>query len=161
MEEVGKILPRVLKQHVQGERAPVLDVLAGLWPSVAGKCLAGQARPFGFREGTLTLVTSSESWAIELRGLREEIRAAVNSALGRPLVKQVRVRLTPDLGSELGDAETRPEIFLECQPQLTGWPETGPVSGLDGLDPEIRAVMARSFAKYFGRTPPRCIRVNG
>jgi len=156
MEEVGKILPRFLKQQVGGERAPVLELLAGLWPSVAGKCMAGQARPFAFREGTLTLVTSSDCWAVQLRGLQEEIRRTVNGALGRPLVKQVRVKLAPDAGAERGDAPIRPKIFLERPPELPGWPETKTESDPgSALDPEVQAVLARSFAKYFGRRPAK------
>ena len=149
MEEVGKILPRVLRKQVRGERPPVLEVLAGLWPNVAGKSMAEQARPVAFRDGILTLVTASESWAIQLRGLREEIRAAANRALGRPLVKQLRVRLTLDPGfepspdSQNTESRSAPACLEEDARASAGLP-------LD-LDPEIRAILARSFGKYFGR----------
>lgn len=143
MDEIGKILPQFLKRHIRGDRAPVLEVLAPLWPQVAGKAMARQARPVAFGDGTLTLVTGNPSWAIELRGLREEIRAAVNRALGRPVVKQLRVRLDPGMGEN-----NLPEI-ARSSPVPVEAPRGGPAES--NLDPEIRAVLARSFAKYFAR----------
>lgn len=143
MDEIGKILPQFLKRHVRGERAPVLEVLTPLWPRVAGKAMARQARPVAFGDGTLTLVTGNPSWAIELRGLREEIRAAVNSALGRPLVKQLRVRLDPAMGeNHLQETVRRSPVPVEV---FRGGPAEA------NLDPETREVLARSFAKYFAR----------
>ena len=147
MDEIGKLLPQFLKRHIRGDRAPVLEVLTPLWPRVAGKAMARQAQPVAFGDGTLTLVTGNPSWAIELRGLREEIRAAVNRALGQPLVKQLRVRLDPRMGENnvqetAGRAAVPVEVF-----------RSGPTDA--NLDPEIRAVLARSFAKYFARGSER------
>lgn len=143
MEEVGKILPRVVRRHVRGEGPPVLEVLAPLWPRVAGKAIAEQAQPVAFAAGTLTLATACLCWATELRGLQEEIRAAVNSALGRPLVKRVRVRHAPEMDSASTASPASPAAALAERPP---WAE----SDL-GLDPEIREVLLRSFAKYFAR----------
>ncbi len=147
MDEIGKILPQFLKRHIRGERAPVLEVLTPLWPRVAGQAMARQARPAAFGGGTLTLVTGNPSWAIELRGLREEIRTAVNRALGQPVVKQLRVRLDPRMGEN-----KIPEI-THSSPVPVEVFRGGPAEA--NLDPEIRAVLARSFAKYFARDNAR------
>jgi hypothetical protein len=143
MDEIGKILPQFLRKHVRGERAPVLEVLTPLWPRVAGKAMARQARPAAFGGGTLTLVTGNPSWAIELRGLREEIRAAVNRALGQPVVKQLRVRLDPAMGeNDIQETVRSSPVPVEL---------LGGGAAEANLDPEVRAVLARSFAKYFAR----------
>jgi hypothetical protein len=143
MDNIGKILPQLLKKHVRGKGAPVLEILTPFWPRVAGQAMAKQARPVAFGDGTLTLATGNPSWAIELRGLREEIRAAVNSALGRPVVKQLRVRLDPRLSPNAAKETARPSVVpAEVL-------RSGPAEG--SLDPEIRDVLSRSFAKYFGR----------
>lgn len=142
MDQIGKFLPQFFKRHIRGDRAPVLEVLMPLWPRLAGKAMARQARPVAFGDGTLTLVTGNPSWAIELRGLREEIRAAVNRALGQPVVKKLRVRLDPGMGEdntpEIAPSSPVPARTLRCP-------------GEANLDPEVRAVLARSFAKYFAR----------
>ena len=143
MDEIGKMLPQFLKRHVRGERAPVLEVLAPLWPRVAGKAMASQARPVAFAGGTLTLGTGNPSWAVELRALQEQIRSAVNGALGQPLVKQLRVRLDPAIG-ESAKPETAPRSPVSVE-------ASGGVPAEANLDPEIGAVLARSFSKYFGR----------
>ena len=147
MEEVGKILPRVVRRHVRGEGPPVLEVLAPLWARVAGKAIAEQARPVAFAAGTLTLATACLCWARELRELQEEIRASVNSALGRPLVKRLRVRHAPEMDSAGAAPPPSSAAALTERPQ---WAENNA-----GLDPEIREVLVRSFAKYFARRPEK------
>lgn len=159
MEEVGKIFPRVLRRHVRGPSAPVLEVLTPLWSRVAGKAMAAQARPVAFAAGTLTLATCSASWARELYGLREEIRAAVNRALGSQVVRQVRVRLAAEAGAERATAEAG----LEAPPSggataTAAWSgaEAGALEAcLDGLELPARRALAQSFAKYFARRPER------
>jgi len=147
MEELGKILPRVLKKHARGERAPVLAALVGVWPQAAGKAIAEQARPLAFSAGTLTLAVACPTWAAQLKGLREEIRGAVNQTLGRQLVRQVRVKLVSGDDAALRAAspgKARGGTFT------ASWSEPD-LPALAGLDPELRQVVARSFAKYFAR----------
>ncbi|HUI43357.1 MAG TPA: DUF721 domain-containing protein [Terriglobia bacterium] len=155
MEEVGKILPRVLKRHVRGASAPVLEVLTPLWPRVAGKAMAEQAQPVAFGAGTLTLATSNASWATELYGLREEICAAVNRALGGQVVKQIRVRMAPEINADRAISGQRPAAQRkEPAAETPGWSpaEAGAFETLlGGLDAETRRTLGRSFAKYFAR----------
>lgn len=161
MEEAGKILPRLLKRHVRGAHAPLLAVLAPLWPRLAGKALAQHARPTAFDAGTLTLATSCPSWATELHRLREEIRAVINSAFGQPLVERLRVRLAPEIGAKPEDSAGSESAILD-----TGVPPgvgrlwkcmESPVwtDAEANLPPELREVLARSFAKYFARDAAR------
>jgi hypothetical protein len=166
MEELGKLLPRFLNKHVRGDQPPVLEVLGPLWPRVAGRAMAEQSRPIAFGNGTLTLAASSAPWATELRGLHDEIRIAVNRTLGRPLVKRVRVRLSPVPGSDArleapcafalkSDTPTATQAFKVLPPTSEELDAIGSFGLESSLDPEIRAVLSRSFAKYFGRTNGR------
>lgn len=148
MEELGKILPRVLKKHARSESGPMLAVLAGIWAQAAGKAIAEQARPLAFSAGTLTLAVGCPTWAAQLQGLREEIRCAINRTLGRAIVRQIRVKLVSG----------GPAALRAASPDRAraGANFTAPFSELDlpalaGLDPELRQVVARSFAKYFAR----------
>lgn len=148
MEELGKILPRVLRKHLGGDSAPVMAALAGLWPQAAGKAIAEQARPLAFSAGTLTLAVGCPMWAAQLKGLREEIRRAINQTLGRKVVRQVRVKLVTGHAASIGAAPSRKgrgEAVL-----AVSWNEPD-LPALADLDPELREVVARSFVKYFAR----------
>ena len=91
MEEIGKILPQILKPQLARLEPPVVEVLAPLWGQVVGKALAKECRPTAFHDGVLTLATDDGDWARPLRQMADEIRMHVNKYLGRPLVKNIRV----------------------------------------------------------------------
>jgi len=145
MEALGNILPRVLKRHVRSESGPVMAILTGVWPRVAGKAMAEQARPLEFSAGRLTLAVTCPNWAVQLKVLREEIRSAINQALGRAVVRQVRVKLVSyDIGARTGARgdETAPILAKWSDPDLPT---------LSQLDPPLREVVSNSYAKYFAR----------
>ncbi len=91
MEEIGKILPGVFKSRVHAREGGLAEILAPFWPRVAGKPIAEHSRPVDFHIGTLTLWADSSAWATALRQLAEEIRAEINSFLGLPIVKRLRI----------------------------------------------------------------------
>jgi predicted nucleic acid-binding Zn ribbon protein len=117
MEELRKILPSVFRQHVKGSRPAVVEILVPLWPQIVGAPLAEHCRPAEFVAGTLTLIAACPSWAIELRRITEEIRARVNSYLGAPVTRRVKIRevkklvprslhgLIQPFAADTGDAE--------------------------------------------------------
>ena len=155
MEEVGRIVPRALKNHVRRDSAPLLAVLVGLWPRVAGRAIAEQARPVGLSAGTLVLTASSPCWAVQLQALSGEICAAVNRALGQALVKGLRVRHARRPAAEGGEPLSgRGADLLNASPAAPPWSgirvaaDTGPFAA---LDPQTREVLSQSFAKYFAR----------
>ena len=94
MEEVGKLLPALFRTQLRRDSAPLAEIIAPLWPRIAGKEIASQSRPTAFVAGTLTLSTACPSWAIQLRRMAEEIRATINCVFGCPVVKRVRVQLS-------------------------------------------------------------------
>jgi hypothetical protein len=91
MEEIGKILSKVLRPQFSRLVPPVIEVLTPLWGQVAGKALAKACRPVAFSAGTLTLATADPDWAAPLKQMADDIRAHVNIFLGGPVVRHVRI----------------------------------------------------------------------
>ena len=145
MEEIGKILPKVLKPQLSRLEPPVVEVLAPLWTRVAGKALAKECRPVAFSGGTLTLATEDADWAEPLQQMGEEIRAHVNNFLGKPVVKHLRILSVrkPDHGDR---SPRQPENLPVSKPNRKDWP--GKVSG---VAPDAAQVIGRPYSKYFGR----------
>jgi hypothetical protein len=149
MEEVGKILPAVFKRQVQRVNPPVVEILAPLWSCVAGKAMARQCRPVAFNAGTLTLATECASWSAQLRQMAEEIRAKINSFLGGPVVKKLRVQRVAQL-----DLPELPEPRQGIAPP----PESPPGDWADSAalpDSEMARRVGLSYRKYFARQGKR------
>ncbi|HEV2176179.1 MAG TPA: DUF721 domain-containing protein [Terriglobia bacterium] len=104
MEEIGKSLPGILRGYLRRESPHLIEVLAPLWPRVAGPTIAQHSRPVFFSAGTLIVETASEVWAAQLGQMGEEIRAEINGCFGVPLVKRFMVRESSRL--ETGRAGT-------------------------------------------------------
>jgi hypothetical protein len=149
MEEIGKILPAIFKRQVRRADPPLVELLTPLWPRVAGKAIAQQSRPIAFADGRLTLAVSCPSWTTQLRQMSEAIRAKINTFLGGPIVKKLRVQYVPNLRPLEAGARTHDGPAKPGTAKLN-WPE-----GTGGLDPEISGILERSFAKYFARTGKR------
>ena len=89
---------------------PLKDILSGLfkdgrlpfdpadavlwkhWPSVVGEEAAAHARPLWIKDGVLKVGVSEPIWLNELRFASEEIRIALNDALGRQAVRSIEFR---------------------------------------------------------------------
>ncbi len=95
MEEISKILPLIFKGQVHRTNPPVLEILAPLWPLVAGKPMARHSRPVGFQEGTLMLECDCAAWSTEMRHMSDAILAQVNRYLGVPAVRKLKVSYVP------------------------------------------------------------------
>ena len=111
MEDIGKILPVILKSQIRRLNPPVVEILAPLWRRVAGQAMARNSRPVAFHAGTLTLACDCTSWSTQLQQMAEEIRAEINSFLGGPVVKKLQVRRVAQL-----DEARRPEPQIEPFP---------------------------------------------
>lgn len=145
MEEVGKILPAVLKRQVQRNEPLLVEILAPLWPRVVGKGIALQSRPVAFAAGTLTLTTSCPSWAAQLRQMSAEVCARINSYLGASPVKKLRVDLV--LKMDPPGPATPSEKFISGPENA----DRDAPEGAGHLEPEISRILSRSFGKYFAR----------
>jgi predicted nucleic acid-binding Zn ribbon protein len=92
MEEISKILPLIFKGQVRRSDPRMVEILAPLWPLVAGKPMARQSRPVAFEDGTLTLECDCTSWSSEMRRMSDDIRARINQYLGVPAVRKLKIR---------------------------------------------------------------------
>ncbi len=148
MDEIGKILPSVFKAQVRRADPPLVEILTPLWPRVVGKAMAQHTRPAAFWAGTLTLATSCGSWAAQLRQLADEIRAQINTFLGGPIVKKLRVeyvlKAEPDRPPKPIDALPGSEPLVPSR-----------ANSMAVEDSEISAIVERSYAKYFARARKR------
>lgn len=163
VEEVGKILPAIFKRQVRRENPRLVEILSPLWPRVAGRSISEHSRPITFGAGTLTLATPCSTWATELRQISEEIRAEINSFLGSPVVKKLRVRLVADVPQ--ADADGRnlkiETVRSKLEARKSEFESAGPepaaeASELRGeiraeLDADTARTLELSFAKYFAR----------
>lgn len=144
MEEVGKILPALFRKQLRGAQAPLVELLAPMWPRVVGKAIAAQCRPVSFAGGTLTIATACPTWAAQLRQLSEEIRAETNRFLGSDLIKKLRIRHDPRMDSPGFAASIETAAPLDrLDPEWPG--ETG------RLEADVAGVLRRSYSKYFAR----------
>jgi len=123
----------------------LLDILVPLWPRIAGRTMAEHSQPAFFASGVLTLNADCAAWGTQLRHMADEIRAKINRFLGQPIVKKLRVKTV-----------TQPDLF--APPRLshaTGLPAPPPVKPQIDMgsiaDPDIAALLAGSYAKYFNR----------
>ncbi len=156
MEEVGKILPSILSRHLHRGNLRLVEVLTALWSPAVGKGIAQHTKPVAFVSGTLTLATACPSWAAQLGLMSEELRAEINSFLGRAVVRKLRVCHLPSLVLENGspESETANRRFEPRESKLAG-ASSKPTFELASLDPEIARFVEDSFAKYFCKAPNR------
>jgi hypothetical protein len=108
LEEIGKTLSRVFERRAAKPGAALPALLAPLWTRVAGPAVAMHSRPTAFAGGTLTVAASSASWAVALRQMAEELRAAVNAFLGRAAVRKLRIVVSTRLGAAEEGAPAAP-----------------------------------------------------
>jgi hypothetical protein len=145
VDEIGKVLPALFRKQVRRAEPYLLEILLPLWPRIVGKVLAEHSRPASFSSGVLTLATDCATWSTQLRHLAEEMRAGINSFMGQPVVKKLRITTLsqPDLFAP--KRRSRGATFVP-PPRLDRRMNTDSIP-----DPEIAALLASSCAKYFNR----------
>ena len=145
MEEIGRIIPSIFKKQIRRTEPRLLEILVPLWPRIAGKAIAQHSRPADFESGVLTLTTDCPTWGTQLRQMTEEIRAEINSYLGQPIVKKLRVKK----GTE--PSFRPPAVASQINSGLAPGLGDGAVDTTAIPDPEVARIMASSYAKYFTR----------
>ncbi len=61
------------------------------WHEIVGGDVARHAEPTSLKEGVLRVRTTTPAWATEITYLAEDIRGRVNSALGKTVVREIKV----------------------------------------------------------------------
>ena len=65
------------------------------WPEIVGDDVARNAEPTSLKEGVLRIRTATPTWATEMSYLANDIRARVNDALRREVVREVKIWTSP------------------------------------------------------------------
>lgn len=65
------------------------------WPDIVGDDIARNAEPTSLKEGVLRIRTSTPTWATEMSYLANDIKERVNRAIGKQLVREVKVWTSP------------------------------------------------------------------
>jgi predicted nucleic acid-binding Zn ribbon protein len=63
----------------------------GRWPSLVGADIADHCTPVSLRDGELVLQAESTAWATQLRTLQRQLLTRLAAAVGRDVVKRIRV----------------------------------------------------------------------
>ena len=145
MDEIGKLLPALFTRQIRCGEPRLLEILLPLWPRVVGKLMAQHSRPALFASGVLTLEADCAAWGTQLRHLTQEVRVGINTYLGQPMVKKLRIRTVNHLG--LFSPSRHSRRTAPPAPRLRE--ETMDTAGIADL--EIAAALANSYAKYFNR----------
>lgn len=74
------------------------------WPEIVGDDIARNAEPTSLKDGVLRIRTTTPTWATEMSYLATDIKERINRAIGKPLVREVKVWTSPaPIGPRRGD----------------------------------------------------------
>lgn len=90
VKSVGQALERLAHEIGLEERRPAVAVHEH-WAAVAGEDVAAHAVPKRLREGVLTVEVDDPAWATHVHYLGPSLAAALNEAVGAPVVAEIRV----------------------------------------------------------------------
>ncbi|MDQ3866096.1 MAG: DUF721 domain-containing protein [Actinomycetota bacterium] len=132
-----------------GPAGRIADVVAA-WPEAVGWGIAEQAWPARIaRDGTLTVTTSSSTWAFELTKLEVELRSRLDERLGETAPSRLRfvVGRLPERGGGEGAPTSRRTV-----------PKAGPEARAAAAEiaasienEELRTLVARAAAASLER----------
>jgi predicted nucleic acid-binding Zn ribbon protein len=119
-----------------------------LWPEVVGTPVADATRAENVRDGVLSVVTRTSTWAFELTFHKERILRAYTARLGRGVVRDIRFRVgCPDEP----EAPSLPEP-VPAPAALAGTPLSEDAAAViaaaaaEQPDPDLRARVADALA---------------
>jgi len=92
-EAIGPIVRDILSRLGMKELL-VSSRVFEIWPAAVGAAIAGHARPYSLREGTLVVHVDSSVWLAQLERFRKkQIREKLNRELPYPMVKRIVFRI--------------------------------------------------------------------
>ena len=86
----GRLVSRVALDRGWSPRLTDATVL-GRWPQLVGSEIADHCTPVSLRDGELVLQAESTAWATQLRTLQRQLLGRLTAAVGRDVVKRIRV----------------------------------------------------------------------
>jgi predicted nucleic acid-binding Zn ribbon protein len=91
-ESLGDLVPRVLDELGLSETSHAVRLLE-IWDEALGPELAPHCRPDGIRNGTLYANVPDSAWMQRLQMEKPRILARLESALGEPAARDLRLRV--------------------------------------------------------------------
>jgi predicted nucleic acid-binding Zn ribbon protein len=89
-QPLGRIASRVALDRGWSPRLTDATVL-GRWPQLVGPDIADHCTPVSLRDGELVLQAESTAWATQLRTLQRQLLVRLAGAVGRDVVRRIRV----------------------------------------------------------------------
>lgn len=89
-QTLGRIASRVALDRGWSPRLTDATVL-GRWPQLVGPDIADHCTPVSLRDGELVLQAESTAWATQLRTLQRQLLVRLAGAVGRDVVRRIRV----------------------------------------------------------------------
>ena len=86
----GRLVSRVALDRGWSPRLTDATVL-GRWPHLVGSEIADHCTPLSLRDGELVLQAESTAWATQLRQLQRQLLSRIAAAVGRDVVRRIRV----------------------------------------------------------------------
>jgi predicted nucleic acid-binding Zn ribbon protein len=86
----GRLVSRVALDRGWSPRLTDATVL-GRWPQLVGAEIADHCTPLSLRDGELVLQAESTAWATQLRTLQRQLLGRLAGAVGRDVVRRIRV----------------------------------------------------------------------
>lgn len=148
MKDSSKMRPLVhsfpaLLGHLREVPALTLPLWRALWKTAVGPAVTARTRVIRFERGTLAIRVSHSAWFQQLTRLKPELLAALNQAVGQPIVKEIEFYLT----EKEPLLPTKEATLRKESPTLEF---DGAFLKLDQLrDPKLRELLLRTARKYF------------
>ena len=91
---IGNILDTVLSAYCTEADTGLRDIWH-LWDAAVGETIAQNARPAAFKGNILIVHVSNSTWIHQLQFLKNDLMSALNTALGQPLLTDIRFKIGP------------------------------------------------------------------
>ncbi|MGD9180380.1 MAG: DUF721 domain-containing protein [Desulfobacterales bacterium] len=91
---IGNIIDGVLENY-RSKPDFELTGIWRLWDEAVGATIAQNARPAAFKGKLLIVHVISSTWIHQLQFLKEDLRAKINAALGKPLIEEIKFKIGP------------------------------------------------------------------
>lgn len=120
MEELIRSLPKILS--AAGESGE-LDEAAALaaWKYVAGDGLRNQSTATALEDRKLIVSVRDAIWQKQLSLMKNQIIFRINSILGRPIVRDIELRINPDLPGVVPNKTNSSEEILANEVPIDLW----------------------------------------
>ncbi len=89
---ISDIIDKVIKNY-RIESDEELSHVWSLWDGLVGEAIAKNAQPAAFKGKLLLVHVTSSTWMHQLQFMKEEIKAKVNNALGKNLIKEIKFKI--------------------------------------------------------------------